>query len=107
MSFRSGDGAPLFELCPKTLDPIAVVVDPEWIRDIDFVALCRDRGTGALVPNEVAEGMAGVSVVGHDAGWDDREVRQEQGASGSSCACPGSYARPARGASGRIRATTP
>ena len=107
MSFRSGDGAPLFELCPKTLDPIEVVVDPKRIGDIDFVALRWDRGTGALVPNEVAEGMAGVSVVGHDAGWDDREVRQEQGASGSSCACPGSYARPARGASGRIRATTP
>ena len=104
MSFRSGDGAPLFELCPKTLDPIEVVVDPKRIGDIDFVALRWDRGTGALVPNEVAEGMAGVSVVGHDAGWDDRE---EQGASGSSCACSGSYARPARGASGQVRATTP
>jgi hypothetical protein len=51
------------------LDPIAVVVDPKRIGDIDFVALRWDRGTGALVPNEVAEGMAGVSVVGHDAGW--------------------------------------
>ena len=107
MSFRSGDGASFFELCPKTLDPIEVVVDPKRIGDIDFVALRWDRGTGALVPNEVAEGMAGVSVVGHDAGWDDREVRQEQGASGSSCACSGSYARPARGASGQVRATTP
>ena len=104
MSFRSGDGAPLFELCPKTLDPIEVVVDPKRIGDIDFVALRWDRGTGALVPNEVAEGMAGVSVVGHDAGWDDRE---EQGASGSSCTCSGSYARPARGASGQVPATTP
>ena len=93
MSFRSGDGAPLFELCPKTLDPIEVVVDPKRIGDIDFVALRRDRGTGALVPNEVAEGMAGVSVVGHDASWDDREECQERGASGRSCARPGSYAK--------------
>ena len=105
MSFRSGDGAPLFELCPKTLDPIEVVVDLKRIGDIDFVALRWDRGTGALVPNEVAEGMAGVSMVGHDAGWDDREERQEQGASGSPCACPGSYAGPAP--SERVRATTP
>src|ERR671916_1850860 len=29
-----GDGAPLFEPCPETLDPIAVVVDPGWAGDV-------------------------------------------------------------------------
>ena len=78
MSFRSGDGAPLFELCPKMLDPIAVVVDPRRAGDIRFVAPGRDRRAGAEVPDEVAEGMVGVAAVGHDPGGDDREECQEQ-----------------------------
>src|SRR3712207_2092989 len=73
-----GDGAPLFEPCPETLDPIAVVVDPGWAGDGRLVALGRDRGAGAEAPDEVAEGMAGVAAVGHDPGGDDREEGQEQ-----------------------------
>src|SRR3712207_3200265 len=73
-----GDGAPLFEPCPETLDPIAVVVNPGRAGDIRFVAPGRDRRAGAEAPDEIAEGMAGVSAVGHDPGGDDREEGQEQ-----------------------------
>src|SRR3954466_1508727 len=73
-----GHGSPLFQPRPETLDPIAVALDPWWTGDVGVVALGRDRGTGAKVADEVAEGMAGVPAVGPDPAGDDREEGQEQ-----------------------------
>ncbi len=42
------------------------------------MALGRDRRTCAEVPDEVAEGMAGLAAVGHDPGRDEGEECQEQ-----------------------------
>src|SRR6476659_2038663 len=39
-----GNGAPLFEPCPKTFDPIAVVVDPERPGDLNLVGFAGIAG---------------------------------------------------------------
>src|SRR3712207_2327212 len=59
-------------------DPIAILVDPRRTGHGRFAALGRDRRACAEVPDEVAEGVAGVAAVGHDPGGDEGEDRQEQ-----------------------------
>src|SRR5215211_7816946 len=67
------DRTPLLEPGPEALDAVAVDVDPRRTGDRRLVALGRDRRTCAEVPDEVAEGVAGVTAVGHDPGGDDGE----------------------------------
>jgi hypothetical protein len=72
------DRPPLFEPGPETLDAVSIVVDPRRTGHRRLIALGRDRWPCAEVPDEVAEGLAGVATVGDNPGRDDGEDGQEQ-----------------------------
>src|SRR3712207_8784306 len=59
-------------------DPIAILVDPRRTGHGRFAALGRDRRACAEVPDEVAEGVAGVAAVGHDPGGGGGEGRRSE-----------------------------
>lgn len=61
-----GDGAPLIEPGPEALDLIAVVVDPVRAGDGRLVALRRDRGSRAHIPDVLTKGVAGVATAPDD-----------------------------------------
>src|SRR4029453_6841009 len=63
---------------PEALDAVAVHIDPRRAGDGRLMALGRDRRACAEVPDEVAEGVAGVTAVADDPGGDEGEDRQEQ-----------------------------
>ncbi len=81
-----GDGAPLLELGPEALDLVAVVVDPVRAGDGCFVALRRDRGPRARVPDVLTKGVAGVAPVPDDPLGHTRKLVEQRNRMGSSCA---------------------
>src|SRR3954463_3216561 len=60
------DGAPFLEARPQALDAVAIVVDPAWAGHGRFVFLGRDRRSGTLVPDELAERVRSIAFVADD-----------------------------------------
>src|SRR5215208_462929 len=75
-----GDGAPLLESGPEALDEVPVAVDVVGAGYRRFVALGRDRGPRAQVPDMLPKGVAGVAAVAHDPlGHPGQAVEQRHG----------------------------
>lgn len=61
-----GDGPPLLEPDPETLDLVAGVLDPVRAGDGRLMAPGRDRGPCAHGSDVLAESVTGVATVTHD-----------------------------------------